>query len=354
MPKITLCLDSEKVEKLKDYLGWVHENNSPIDKESSDYWIYHTDQIDIKYDQNRLYLSGESGFYFPRELTFINRLKNFFRFFPTKLSYFIFRAYQLIIPSLTSFLRTYSDAYESVWKLEPEMTTSLSVSSLGFSNLKNKKLKFRTIKGMKERWASSKTHILSDETIRAYFYLQLMEGTVPDLQWSTVCEIGSGTGNLASLFFPHFKTKLILIDLPKTLLFSYTNLSQLFPSAKILLPNEVEKVGFDLGKYDIIMITPDQISKIPDETVDLTVNISSMQEMKKETIESYFDLMDRIIKPNGYFFTSNRVEKIMSREPIRFSEYPWRAHTQTIFYQINPITRFTQLEPAFIRMEKYS
>jgi putative sugar O-methyltransferase len=354
MPKIILCLDSQKVEKLKDYLGWVNENSRLMDTELSDYWIYHTDQIDIKFDQNRVHLSGESGFYFPRELTFINRLKSFARLFPTKLSYFIFRTFLLIIPSLRSFLRTRSDAYESVWKLEPKMITSLSAQPLGLPNLKNKELKFRTIKGMKEKWPASRTHILSDETILTYFYLQLMEGGVPNLQGSTVCEIGSGTGNLASLFFYHFKTKLILIDLPQTLLFSYSYLSQLIPSAKILLPNEIEKEGFDLGKYDIIMISPDQISQIPDDTVDLTVNISSMQEMTKETIESYFDMMDRIIKPNGYFFTSNRVEKIMSGEPIRLSEYPWRDHTQTIYYEINPLTRFTQLDPTFIRMEKYS
>ena len=137
---------------------------------------------------------------------------------------------------------------------------------------------------------------------------------------STVCEIGSGTGNLASLCYFHFKTKLFLVDFPKTLLFSYSYLSQIFPEAKILLPNEVESGNFELSEYDIVMVAPDQTSAIPDGIADLTVNIGSMQEMTQKSIGSYFDMMDRITKPKGYFFTSNRVEKIMSGEPVRLAE----------------------------------
>jgi hypothetical protein len=149
MPKITLRLDSEKVAKLKDYLSWIHEKNNSMDKELSDYWMCHTGQIDIKFDQNTVHLTGQSGFYFPRELTLINRLRSFARLFPTRLSYFISRAYLYILPSLQSFLRTYADSYESVWKLEPEMIPSPSAQPLALTNLKNKELNFRSIKGMK-------------------------------------------------------------------------------------------------------------------------------------------------------------------------------------------------------------
>ena len=68
------------------------------------------------------------------------------------------------------------------------------------------------------------------------------------------------------------------------------------------------------------MVAPDQTSAIPDGIADLTVNIGSMQEMTQKSIGSYFDMMDRITKPKGYFFTSNRVEKIMSGEPVRLAE----------------------------------
>ena len=101
------------------------------------------------------------------------------------------------------------------------------------------------------------------------------------------------------------------------------------------------------------MMTPEQTSIIPDKTVELAINIDSMQEMNKDNIDFYFSLMDRIIKPSGYFFASNRVEKIMLGEPIRFSEYPWRSHNRTIFYEINPLTRLVQNDPLYIRMDQY-
>jgi hypothetical protein len=118
-------------------------------------------------------------------------------------------------------------------------------------------------------------------------------------------------------------------------------------------PNEIEAGNYDLSKHDIILMTPDQTSIISNQTVDLTINTSSMQEMKKTEINFYFKMIDRIIKPSGYFFSNNRVEKIMSQEPIRFSEYPWRDHTRTIFFEIDPLSRLVKLDPNFIRMEQY-
>ena len=299
-------------------------------------------------------LSGEAGFYFPKELNLPNRLKRFFRLFPTRLSYYIFLGYRNLFSVPIDFLSTYQNAYENLWKCDPVTRRSLSSQNLDFNELNNEILNFRTIKGMKKKWMASKTHILSEETIRSYFFLQLLENTIQKLRGSTVCEIGPGTGNLASLFLNHFNTKLFLVDLPKTLLFSFSYLSQSVPNAKILLPNEIDANNYDLSEYDVIMMTPDQTSIIPDGTVDLTVNVGSMQEMAKESIVFYFEMIDRITKPKGFFFTNNRVEKWINREPNRFSEYPWRSHAQTIFFEIDPFSKLIQIDPLFIRLEQYT
>jgi putative sugar O-methyltransferase len=353
MPKITIDLDLEKIDRLKEYLNWIQAKSNSKDSQLSDYWVHHSDQIEIKFNKSSVLLSGESGFYFPRKLNLINQLKKFARLLPPRLSHCIYMLYRNILPALNDTLQTYQSAYENLWRRIPDMTPGSSSQKIELSDLKNKVLNFRTIKGMKEKWPASDTEILSEETIKHYFHLQLMEGMVENLSKSTVCEIGSGTGNLASLLYYHFNTKLFLVDIPKTLLFSFSYLSQLFPDIKILLPNEAESGNSDLSKYDIVMVTPDQASIIPDGTVDLTVNIGSMQEMTMESINSYFDMMDRITKPKGYFFTSNRVEKIMSGEPIRFSEFPWRSHTRTIFFEINPLIRLVQLDQLFVRLEQY-
>ena len=349
MPNIRVALNSEKVNRLKEYLSWIDPKKST----ESDYWKKHSGLISVKFDKNSILLSGESGFYFPRELNLPNRFRNFFRLFPTRLSYYIFKGYRNLFPNPIDFLSTFQSAYENIWKCDPVTRKGLSSQFLDFNELNNEILNFRTIKGMQKKWMASETHILSDVTIKSYFYLQLLESTIQKLQGSTVCEIGPGTGNLASLFLNHFNTKLFLVDLPKTLLFSFSYLSQSFPNAKILLPNEIDAGNYELSKYDIIMMTPDQTSIIPDGTVDLTVNVGSMQEMVKESIDFYFEMIDRITKPNGYFFSNNRVEKIMNGQPIRFSEYPWRSYTRTVFFEIDPLFRLIQLDPLFIRLEQY-
>ncbi len=107
---------------------------------------------------------------------------------------------------------------------------------------------------------------------------------MPGLKNATVCEIGPGTGNMAQLFYHHFNNKLFLVDLPRTFLFSFAFLAQSCPTAKIALPNEVADKNFNPESYDIIMLTPQQTSHIKNQSVDLTVNAHSMQEMNDETI----------------------------------------------------------------------
>ena len=348
-----IILSSERVDRLKEYLNWVKGKGNKFDTVLTDYWKHHSNLIDVKFDRNCISLSGEGGFYFEREMNLFNRCRYFAGRIPIKLSYCIFMACRKFFPFPIDFLSTFSDAYENIWREDPVTRRSFSSQNLEFKDLENEILNFKTIKGMKKKWLLSKTHILSDVIIKLYFYLQLMESKIPKLEGSTVCEIGSGSGNLASLFFYHFNTKLFLVDLPQTLLFAFCYLSKSVPNATILLPNEIETGNLNLNEHNIVMMTPEQTAIIPNKTVELAVNIDSMQEMNMKNIDSYFDMIDRIIKPNGYFFSSNRVEKIMTGEPIRFSAYPWRSYTRTIFYEINPLTRLVQLDPLFIRMEQY-
>jgi putative sugar O-methyltransferase len=354
---ISFEFNEQTLERLKEYLKFIQNSSKSKDLNLTDYWIYHSNKIDIKFNKKMVTLFGDSGFYFPPKRNWINQLRNFARNFPTQISYQIFKAYKNILPSLTIPIYTYPIAYEYIWKHDQYGNNLLDKEThsqrLCLQNLENKVLNFRTIKGMNEKRRKPKTLMLCDQTIRSYFNLQILEGSIKNLKSATVCEIGSGTGNLASMLYHHFKTKLFLIDLPKTFFFSFCYLSKNFPDIKILLPNEVENGNLEMDSYDVVMLTPNQTSIIPDKSVDLTINIASMQEMKKKNINAYFDMMDRTNKPNGYFFTINRVEKVMDEELNRLSEYPWRTNTRTVFYELHPLLKLTQLDPCFIRIEQY-
>ena len=126
MPEISIDLSVEKIERLKEYLKWIQEQSNLINSDLSDYWMYFSDQIDIKFNKNSVFLTGGSGFYFPRKLTFNSHLRKFARLFPIRLSNSIYAVYRNILPSLNETLNTYQGAYEKIWKRAPEMTRSPS------------------------------------------------------------------------------------------------------------------------------------------------------------------------------------------------------------------------------------
>ena len=126
-------------------------------------------------------------------------------------------------------------------------------------------------------------------------------------------------------------TRVILVDLPEMLSVSIPFLANLFPTARLGLPNEFRENGWN-DDFDIAFLTPGQISLIPDDTVDVSVNISSFQEMTHPQIAAYFRLIQRVTHNSGLFLCMNRVEKIPAGPdsqntvyddpPNRFADYP--------------------------------
>ena len=135
---ITINLNSERVNRLRKYMNWV-EGKSSI---QSDYWKEHSSLINIKFDKNSVFLSGNSGFYFPRELNLPNRLRRFFRLFPFRLSYYIFLGYRNLFSNPIYFLSTNQSAYENIWKCDPVTRKGSSSQFLDFNELNNENFEF--------------------------------------------------------------------------------------------------------------------------------------------------------------------------------------------------------------------
>jgi hypothetical protein len=184
-----------------------------------------------------------------------------------------------------------------------------------------------------------------------------------------IAEIGAGNGNLMSLLKHHFNSKCIInVDLPETLTLCIPFLNNLFPNAKILLPNEInEKVGEDaLLNYDFIFLTPGQITLLEENMIDLFINTASFGEMNMPQIEKYINLIQKVGKQDSFFFCSNRVEKISHNDdnldgkidenskhakPIRFFEYPF-FNNEILFFEICKFSSLVQNDPGYLRLEK--
>ena len=96
--------------------------------------------------------------------------------------------------------------------------------------------------------------------------------------------------------------------------------------------------------------------------MDLAINIVSFQEMLHQQIAEYFDLIHRVVKKEGYFFTSNRTEKIpvppgdenkeVAIPMNRFYEFPWRSSNQKLINEISRLHSAAQQEPVSMRLER--
>ena len=140
------------------------------------------------------------------------------------------------------------------------------------------------------------------------------------------CIIGDGQTNFLSLALlsNHFN-KIISINLPEVLLNDLDLIKCLTRSISINMclvrdSAELSKALKD-PQINIILITSKNSPIVKNKDIRLFINIASMQEMDRENICKYFD----IIKSNhAYFYCCNREEKKLSDEyTSSFYNYPW-------------------------------
>jgi hypothetical protein len=132
------------------------------------------------------------------------------------------------------------------------------------------------------------------------------------------------------------------VDIPPALFVAQRYLSSLFPNRKIFefRPFGVlDDVKEELQQSELVFLLPHQAEMLPAGCIDLFVNISSLHEMKREQIESYFQMIDRLV--SGYFYTKqwrvsgNRFDALTIRE----TEYPVPRRWQPIFHRTPAIHR---------------
>ena len=103
---------------------------------------------------------------------------------------------------------------------------------------------------------------------------------------------------------------------------------------------------------------------LPDSSVDLCINTDSFQEMTHEQIGDYFNLVQRVVRNNGHFFTRNRVDKIpwgtnsfrftdsSGPPPNIFAEYPWDDNNEIILHESCKLRQLVGTTNSMIRLEK--
>jgi putative sugar O-methyltransferase len=329
----------------------------------SAYWRQHADLFKYKCRGNSVEVSGSSGFYVPQLASVLKRTAN-------KIMNAIKQS-SLIVPWLQRLvesrfgvprLMSYEKAFDAVMSCADVSVPILSPYTIDHRKLAQKSSHvFTSTASIKRHYQSWSGYEASSNIILHYYYQNILHGFVDKNQINTILEIGAGNGNLPAILYHDWASvRVILIDLPETLAVSIPYLSSNFPNAKIVMPNEIGVSGLPQD-FDFAFLTVDQLQLLTDNSIDLAINCHSFQEMTHEQIDIYFKLIQRVCRESGFFFTSNRLEKIpcgadaFSVEqldpPNKFAEYPWGSRNEVLVYEVNRLTRLVQLDGIAIRLE---
>ena len=157
-----------------------------------------------------------------------------------------------------------------------------------------------------------------------------------------IAEIGGGYGRLAYLFHHLHQSegvKIILIDLPPALLVAQWYLRQAFPDAKMMTYRsfkEFSEIEEEFESSSICFLLPHQLELLPKHSIDLLINVSSLQEMNRRQINRYYELIDEKTK---YFYTKQWVcwDNAEDKMSVPAVIYPTRPDWELKGGRLNPI-----------------
>tara|TARA_B100000787_G_C16160491_1_gene281159 strand:+ start:119 stop:1243 length:1125 start_codon:yes stop_codon:yes gene_type:complete len=121
---------------------------------------------------------------------------------------------------------------------------------------------------------------------------------------SHILEIGAGSGRMADTILSiNNKNKYVICDVPIAIYISYYRLKKRFKEKKIELAIDIDNQN-DLEdcikKNDLVFIFPHQLKFIKNKIFDLTIAISCLHEMEKETLKFMMSNINNI-SHNFYF-----------------------------------------------------
>ncbi len=165
-----------------------------------------------------------------------------------------------------------------------------------------------------------------------------------------IMEIGAGAGNLGTFFALSGLVKsYTIVDLPEMLLLSSFTISKYLPESVISF-SPTEEV--EPGAITFRFLTPDMVDKIPDQSRDLMINITSMMEMDLDVRDNYLKHIYRIGRPNSLFFNNNRRQSTLplhdgstwDNNPLL---YPYRTDDKILMWEECPFHQFGRMHWHF-------
>ena len=175
--------------------------------------------------------------------------------------------------------------------------------------------------------------LISQDLARSVTEYNLLSKYINSTSKSRVLEIGAGYGRLGEVFHQLSDVQYIIVDIMPSIFVSRFYLERRHPKSKILDFRDIAKIGRlpdNFEEYDFIFLTPNQLKYLPDESVDMVININSFMEMSWTAVDSYFSEIDRL--SNGFLYTKQWFRNLNKKGVELFSKrnYPIKEHWKLV------------------------
>jgi putative sugar O-methyltransferase len=156
-------------------------------------------------------------------------------------------------------------------------------------------------------------------------YYSIIEG-VDFAKCKRVLEIGGGYGRNAYVILklnPH--VQYVMVDIPPTLWVAQRYLSSIFEDRPIFRVRDFQRfddIREEMEKASVVCLLPHQLSLLPDERFDVSINISSFAEMQRQQIASYFAQLERLTRGHFYMKQWKVSRNAFDRITLAQADYP--------------------------------
>jgi len=157
-------------------------------------------------------------------------------------------------------------------------------------------------------------------------YEAILHPGVDKREIRTILELGPGYGRTAYVFLAlQPNCRYILVDIPPALYVAQRYLSNVFADRRIFgfrQFDNFETVREEYENADIAFLTANQLELLPNKSVDVFINISSLHEMRMDQVRYYFGEIQRLTRKYFYFKQWLETTVPFENETIREADYP--------------------------------
>lgn len=192
-------------------------------------------------------------------------------------------------------------------------------------------------------------HLVSPGSVFSEVHARLLAGFV-QMDRPIIGELGGGFGRLFYFLSRHLREFCYVgFDLPETLCCASYFLMKAFPEKRFLLYGEKDWEAESLREYDFLLLPSFEISKLPDDSVDLFINENSLGEVEASACRNYVDEICRCAnafwhrnhESHRFQFEGNTTSLVNREYPI-----PADKFEEVVRYcDVGPLVRADRLNP---------